>query len=165
MSAPVQADICKKIVVVQGRVRGVQALYKKVELLVDDDLEIPVVLARRDQLIKGQVIMRNIREEDSQRVVKVRVMGMSWKTEDSRMLRYLESWPGRIVPPQQVMYEVYTSKDDVSGYLSGTMKGSRWVKMVVPGGVSVPVSHWLDGRRVRIEVQGRRECVFCLRPV
>ena len=72
MSAPVFADICKRIGVVQGRVRGVQALYKKVELSVDDDLEIPVVLGRRDQLIKGQVILRNMREEDSQRAVKVR---------------------------------------------------------------------------------------------
>ena len=69
------------------------------------------------------------------------------------------------MPPRQVMYEVYTSKDDVSGYLSGTMKGSRWVKMVIQGGVSVPVSHWLVGRRIRIEVQGRRECVFCLKPL
>ena len=37
--------------------------------------------------------------------------------------------------------------------------------MMIPRKVSVPVSHWLDGRRVRIEVQGRRDCVFCLRPV
>ena len=77
VSAPVLADICRRIGIVQGRVRGVQALYKKVELLVDEDLEIPVVLGRRDQLIRGQVVLRNIREEDSQRAVKVRVMGMS----------------------------------------------------------------------------------------
>ena len=53
VSASVLADICRRIGIVQGRVRGVQALYKKVELLVVDDLEIPVVLGRRDQLITG----------------------------------------------------------------------------------------------------------------
>ena len=32
-----------------------------VELLVDGNLEIPVVLGRRDQLIRGHVVLMNIR--------------------------------------------------------------------------------------------------------
>ena len=163
--APMLADICRRIGIMQESVKGVQALYKKVELLVDNDVQVPVVLGKRDQVIRGEVILRNIREEEGERVVKVRVMGMSWKTEDSKMLKYLDSWPGRIVAPRQVLYDVYTGKDDVSGYLNTKLKGSRWLKMILPVGLSVPSAHWLDGRRVRVEVQGRRECVYCLKRV
>ena len=108
------------------------------------------------KIMVGDITIESIRTPGPKTVI-LKLKGLGTDVTDSMILAYVKRMG--TIKREVVGWEIY--RGDSTGFLEGLATGAREVIVTLKEGLEIPVFHRMKGRRVRIEVDGHRDCYNC----
>jgi hypothetical protein len=108
------------------------------------------------KLMIGDITVESIRTLGP-KTARVKLRGLGTDVTDTMILAYMRRMG--TVKREVVGWETY--KGERAGFLEGLATGSWEVTVTMKEGLEIPVFHRMKGRRIRIEVEGHRDCYNC----
>ena len=104
----------------------------------------------------GDITVESVRAPGP-KTVTVKLRGLGTDVTDGMILAYVRRMGS--VKRDVVGWEMY--QGDSSSFLDGLATGAREVTVTLREGLEIPVFHKIKGRRIRLEVDGHRDCYNC----
>ena len=104
----------------------------------------------------GDIAVESVRAPGP-KTVMVKLKGLGTDVTDGMILKYVGRFG--IVKREVVGWEIY--RGESAGFLEGLATGAREVTVLLKEGLEVPTFHRMKGRRIKIEVEGHRDCYNC----
>ena len=106
------------------------------------------------KIMIGDITVESVRTQGA-KTVTVKLRGLGTDVSDGMILAYVKRMG--TFKREVVGWEMY--RED--SFLEGPATGAREVRVTLKEGLEIPVFHRMKGRRVRIEVEGHRDCYNC----
>lgn len=148
-------------------VRGVVAKPGYLEVaMVPGAVSVVGALRESTKQVNSKMMITSVRERGTNRVVVVKWQEVPFEVKDETLVQYTDLFATSEKLGMRLWWETVRAEDDPEGKMVGKWTGERSLPVRLKPDIGhIPTWHYVGGARLKIHVQGRKNCSRCLKSV